>query len=233
MSKIGQDSKTQLGTLYIIPTPIGNLKDITLRALEVLKEVDLIACEDTGHTKKLLNHYDIHKPLTSYFSYNKVRKSGYLISLLREGKKIGLVCNAGTPGISDPGYLVIRKAIDEGFKIVSLPGACAAICGLVLSGLPLDGFVFGGFLPRKEGKIRRLVESLSSLGKTIVIYESPYRIKKSLDIICQVLPDADVVVVRELTKLFETTIRGKGRDIIHQIDKTPLKGEFTIFIYPA
>ena len=225
--------KDLIGTLYIIPTPIGNLKDITLRALEVLREVDLIACEDTRRTKKLLNHYDIHKPLTSYFSYNKTRKTEYLISLLRQGKKIGLVCNAGTPGISDPGDLVIKEAIDGGFKVVSLPGACAAICGIVSSGLPLDGFVFSGFLPRKEGKIKKLVKSLSSLGKTIAIYESPYRIKKSLDIICQVLPDADVVVVRELTKLFETTIRGKGRDIIHQIDKTPLKGEFTIFIHPA
>ncbi len=224
--------KNSIGILYIIPTPIGNLKDITLRALEVLKEVDLIACEDTRQTKKLLNHYDIHKPLTSYFSYNRVRKTKYLISLLEEGKRIGLVCNAGTPGISDPGYLVIREAINEGFKVVSLPGACAAICGLVSSGLPLDGFVFGGFLPRKEGKIKKLIKSLSSLGKTIVLYESPYRIRKSLETICQALPDANVVVARELTKLFETTIRGKGRDIIDKIDKTPLKGEFTIFIHP-
>ena len=225
--------KNLMGTLYIIPTPIGNLKDITLRALEVLKEVDLVACEDTRRTIKLLNHYNIHKQLTSYFSYNKVEKAKYLTSLLRQGKKIGLVCNAGTPGISDPGYLVIKEAIEEGFKVVSLPGACAAICGLVSSGLSTDGFVFGGFLPRKEGKMKKLVKSLSSLGKTIVIYESPYRIKKSLGTICQVLPDADVVVVRELTKLFETTIRGKGRDIIDKIDKTPLRGEFTIFIHPS
>lgn len=218
------------GMLYIVATPIGNLKDITLRALEVLKSVDLIAAEDTRHTKKLLSRYDIHVPLTSYFEHNQVKKTDYIIGQLKLGKSIALVSDAGTPGISDPGFVVISRAVKEGIKTEVIPGACALIAGLVLSGLPTDRFVFEGFLSHKSGQRRKRLEELAKDERTIILYESPHRILKTLKDIKDILPKAEVVCMRELTKVFEEVVRGGPGDVLAHFEKTHPKGEFILLI---
>ena len=220
------------GTLYIVSTPLGNLEDITLRALRILKEVDLIACEDTRVTRKLLTHYQISKPLVSYFQQNQLFRIPYLIEKLKEGKNIALVSDAGTPGISDPGFFLIKEAIKQKIKIVPIPGASAVITALVVSGLPTDDFIFIGFLPRKKSKISKELVKLSELKKTIIFYESPYRIKKTLEIIKEILPEARVVLARELTKKFEEVLRGKPEDLLKQIENRKLKGEIIVTLYP-
>lgn len=220
-------------TLYIVSTPIGNLEDITLRALRILKEVDLIACEDTRVTRKLLSHYQISKPLVSYFQHNQSFRIPYLIRELNEGKNIALVSDAGTPGISDPGFFLIREAIKQGIKIVPIPGASAVVTALVISGLPADDFIFIGFLPRKKGKITKELLKFSELKKTIVFYESPYRIKKTLEIIAEILPNAEVVLTRELTKKFEEVLRGNPENLLKQIENRQLKGEIIVILHPG
>ena len=187
-------------TLYIVATPIGNLKDITLRAIEALKQVDLIACEDTRHTKKLTGHYDITTPLTSYFEHNKFQKSKYIIGLLKEGKSIALVSDAGTPGISDPGYRVIKDAIENGINVVAIPGPSAIISSLVTSGLPADRFIFEGFLPNKSAARKRRLEAFKDEKRTIIFYESPHRLIKSLNDMLDIFGDITAVCARELTK---------------------------------
>jgi 16S rRNA (cytidine1402-2'-O)-methyltransferase len=220
------------GILYIVSTPIGNLKDITLRAIETLKSVDLIAAEDTRHTKRLLSHYDIHAPLTSYFEHNQVKKADYIIAQLKAGKNIALVSDAGTPGISDPGYVIINRAIKEGIKIEAMPGPCALITGLVLSGLPADKFVFEGFLSAKStARIKRLRE-LALEKRTIILYESVHRILKTLKNIAEVMPDSQMACGREITKIFEGIVRAKPRDILLHFEKNPPKGEFILIIKP-
>src|SRR3989339_591883 len=168
------------GTLFVVPTPIGNLEDITLRAVRVLKECHAIACEDTRQTVKLLNHFDIQKPLISFYSHNQARRIPELINDLSAGKTIALVSDSGTPGISDPGFFLVDAAVKAGINVVALPGPCAAITALVASGLPMDGFVFLGFLKRKPGKMKKELRAACAPGKTVVFYESPYRVSKTL-----------------------------------------------------
>lgn len=216
--------------LYIVSTPIGNLQDITLRALEVLKTVDLIAAEDTRHTKILLDHYQITTPLTSYFEHNEKNKAGHLIELLRDGKNIALVTDAGTPGISDPGYRLVSAAKAQDIPMTVVPGACALIAALSLSALPTDSFVFAGFLPVKTAGRKRKFEEFKSEHRTIIFYESPHRILKTLADIAEVLPDWNVVAAREITKKFEEVRRGTAGEILEYFKKHTFKGEFVILL---
>ncbi len=218
------------GKLYIVSTPIGNLKDITFRAIETLKEADLIACEDTRHTKKLLSHYGIITPTTSYFEHNKVRKGEYLVRLLKEGKNIALVSDSGTPGISDPGFKIINLAIEKGVPITIIPGPCAFVSALVLSGMPTDSFVFQGFLSQKKAKRRRQLEALKDEKRTIVLYESPHRLLKALGDILGILGDRDIAITRELTKVFEETLRLKVSKAIQHFTTQAPRGEFVLII---
>ncbi|OGX36302.1 MAG: 16S rRNA (cytidine(1402)-2'-O)-methyltransferase [Omnitrophica WOR_2 bacterium RIFCSPLOWO2_12_FULL_50_9] len=216
--------------LYIVSTPIGNLKDITLRALETLKSVDLIAAEDTRHTRILTQHYQIETPLTSYFEHNKFEKGEYLLGLLKEGKDIALVTDAGTPGISDPGYHLIRLAKEHGIPTTVVPGPAALIAALTASGLPCHNFVFEGFLPVKPTARRKKLEQLKSEERTMIFYESPYRLLKTLRDMEEVLGDPWVVCVRELTKRFEEVREGRPRDLLRYFSKTPPRGEFVLLL---
>ncbi len=219
--------------LYIVSTPIGNLKDITLRAIETLKSVDIIAAEDTRYTKILLDHYEIHKPTTSFFDHNQKLKGQYLLGLLKEGKSVALVTDAGTPGISDPGYTLIKLAQDNDIAIQVIPGVTAMITALTLSGLPAHRIVFEGFLPPKTvGRCKKL-ESVKDQEGTIIFYESPHRLLKSLEDIKTVLGDPIVVVTRELTKKFEEVKKEKSSALIEHFTAHPPKGEFVILISPA
>jgi 16S rRNA (cytidine1402-2'-O)-methyltransferase len=221
------------GTLYLVATPIGNLEDMTLRAIRTLKECDVIAAEDTRHTGQLLRHFEISKPLISYFKFNESRRSEEILDRLARGEKVALVTDAGTPGISDPGQRVVRAAISAGRRVEAVPGACAAIVGLAASGLPTDEFHFAGFLPHKSGQRVRELQRLTQLPGTIVLYESPYRIEKLLTEIAQVIPDRQVAVGRELTKKFEEFWRGTALEIAQSLSKRTIKGEFVVLISPA
>ncbi|MFH1779434.1 MAG: 16S rRNA (cytidine(1402)-2'-O)-methyltransferase [Candidatus Omnitrophota bacterium] len=220
------------GSLYVVATPIGNLKDITLRALEVLKEVDVIAAEDTRHTKILTNHYDITTPLTSYYEHNKITKGDYLVRLLKSGKDVALVSDAGTPGISDPGAHIINLAIKNGISVVGIPGACAFVLGLVLSGLPTDKFAFEGFLPSKSSARRKRLSQFKDEKRTIIFYESPHRILKTLYDILEVMGDVQISIMRELTKKYEEIIRDKVNALIQHFGKTKPRGEFLVVLNP-
>src|SRR3954467_2299508 len=184
------------GTLYLVATPIGNLEDMTLRAIRTLKECDVIAAEDTRHTGQLLRHFEISKPLISYFKFNESRRSEEILERLGRGEKVALVTDAGTPGISDPGQRVVRAAVQAGFRVEAVPGACAAIVALAASGLLTDEFHFAGFLPHKSGQRLRELERLTTLPGTIVLYESPYRIEKLLEELASVVPDREIAVGR-------------------------------------
>ncbi len=219
--------------LFIVATPIGNLGDITFRAIETLKQVSLIACEDTRYTRKLLAHFDIHTPTTSFYEYNKVKKLDYLLEELELGKEIALVSDSGTPGISDPGFLIIKEAVKRNIQITVIPGPSAVISALVLSGLPTDSFVFEGFLPRKKGKLARTLAGLGQLERTVVFYESPYRILATLKIMRETLGDIYVVIAREITKQFEEVLRGTLTELIDKITVRPLKGEIVVLFNPA
>jgi 16S rRNA (cytidine1402-2'-O)-methyltransferase len=216
--------------LYIVSTPIGNLKDITLRAIDTLKEVDLIAAEDTRHTKILCDHYDIKTPLTSYFEHNKIQKGEYLLKLLQEGKNIALVTDAGTPGISDPGFHIIRLAKEKNIPIAVIPGATALIAALSLSNFPPDRFIFEGFLPVKSGARRKKLEELKDEKRTKIFYESPYRLLKALTDIAEVMGDPLVCVAREITKKFEEVKEGKASELVAYFNKTTPRGEFVLLI---
>lgn len=218
------------GKLFVVATPIGNLQDITFRAIETLKSVSLIACEDTRHTKKLLAHYSINTPTTSYFEYNKIQKGEHLLKLLKEGRDVALVSDSGTPGISDPGFNIVRLAIENGIHVVAIPGPSAIIAGIVLSGMPTDSFIFEGFLSPKPGKRRNELKALSQEKRTIVIYESPHRLLKTLKDILEVMGDRDVSIMRELTKVFEETLRLKASELVEHFTKNPPRGEFIIAI---
>jgi 16S rRNA (cytidine1402-2'-O)-methyltransferase len=221
------------GTLYLVATPIGNLEDITLRALRTLRECDVVAAEDTRHTGQLLKHFDISKPLLSYFQFNEAKRSEEILERLSRGQKIALVTDAGSPGISDPGERVVKAAIAAGRRVEAVPGACALVAGLTASGLPTDEFHFIGFLPHKSGQRRKKLESLKAFDGTLVLYESPYRIEKALNELLEVFPDRMVVLGRELTKKFEEFLRGKPADLLQQIAKRSLKGEFVILVQGA
>jgi 16S rRNA (cytidine1402-2'-O)-methyltransferase len=218
------------GTLYVVATPIGNLEDVTLRALRVLKEVDLVACEDTRRTRGLLTHFGIHAPVTSYFEHNKLAKGEALLRALREGKSIALVTDAGTPGISDPGFLLVRAARDAGVPVVPVPGPSAVIAALSAAGVPADRFLFEGFLPVKPGRRVHRLEALRELDVTIVCYESPHRILASLEAIAQVFGEIEIVVARELTKQFEEIVTGTAARLHEHFAAREVKGEFTLVI---
>jgi 16S rRNA (cytidine1402-2'-O)-methyltransferase len=216
--------------LYIVATPIGNLKDISLRAIDVLKQVDLIACEDTRHTKILLDHYGINTATTSYFQHNRITKGQYLLGLLTQGKSIALVSDAGTPGILDPGYHIINLAIKNNIEITAIPGPTAFVNALILSGKPAHEFVFVGFLPnRKLARCNRL-KGLSKLKYSVVFYESCHRILSTLEDIREIFGEKEIVVARELTKKFEEVKRGKAKDILEELKKQRPRGEFVVVI---
>ncbi|MDG1928462.1 MAG: 16S rRNA (cytidine(1402)-2'-O)-methyltransferase [Nitrospinaceae bacterium] len=221
-----RDSLDQ-GTIYIVSTPIGNLGDFTQRAVEILSTVSLIAAEDTRRTRILLNRYEIQTPLSSYNSYNKFKKGPLLMSRLKKGESIALVSDAGTPGVSDPLYHLVQLAIDEGVSVNAVPGPSALLAALTVSGLPMDKFVFEGFLPRKKGRATRLAQ-LAEEKRTLVIFESPNRIQKTLKDILTVFGNRQVAIARELTKIHEETIRGNLEDIGNQDRKW--KGELTLVI---
>jgi len=218
------------GILYICGTPIGNLEDITLRSLKILKEVNLIAAEDTRHTLKLLNHYQINTKVTSYYEYNKFKKAPYLVEILKNGQDIALVSDAGMPGISDPGYVLIDLALKNNIKIIPVPGVSALITALVVSGLPTDKFVFEGFLPRKIKERKRYFKSIENEERTIIFYETPHRLKKALRDMLEILGDRKVVIARELTKLYEEIIRGKLSQVLTEISTKEVKGEITLIV---
>src|SRR5579859_2517242 len=197
------------GTLYLVATPIGNLEDITLRALRTLKECDLVAAEDTRRTGQLLHHFGISKPMLSYFKFSEARRSEEILQRLSRGEKIALVTDAGSPGISDPGERVVNAAIAQGFRVEAVPGPCALVAALTASGLPTGEFHFVGFLPHKSGQRRNKLESLKAIPGTLIFYESPFRIEKLLGELNEVFPERDVVLSRELTKKFEEFLRGK------------------------
>jgi len=218
------------GILYICGTPIGNLEDITLRSLKILKEVNLIAAEDTRHTLKLLNHYRINTKVTSYYEYNKFKKAPYLVEILKNGQDIALVSDAGMPGISDPGYVLIDLALKNNIKIIPVPGVSALITALVVSGLPTAKFVFEGFLPRKIKERKRYFKSIENEERTIIFYETPHRLKKALKDMLEILGDRKVVIARELTKLYEEIIRGKLSQVLTEISTKEVKGEITLIV---
>jgi 16S rRNA (cytidine1402-2'-O)-methyltransferase len=222
----------EIGTLYIISTPIGNLKDATHRSLELLSDVDLIAAEDTRRTGILLKHYGIKTPLSSFNSYNQVKKSDRLVARLKVGHDLALVSDAGTPGVSDPLHYLVRAALDEHVPIVSLPGPSAVLVALTVSGLPVNRFVFEGFLPRKKGR-KNLLEELAQEKRTIVLFESPHRIVKTLNELYQVMGERKAVLARELTKIHEEVIRGTLGELAIKAEEKKLKGEITLVIAGA
>ena len=223
---------TQLspGTLYLVATPIGNLEDITLRALRTLKECDVIAAEDTRHTGQLLKHFQISKPLISYFQFNEAKRSEEIIERLRRGEKVALVTDAGSPGISDPGERVVKAVIAAGLRVEAVPGASALVAALTASGLSTEEFHFVGFLPHKSGQRRTQLERLKAIPGTLVLYESPYRIEKLLGELKDIMPGRRVVLARELTKKFEEFLRGTPAELIQQIGNRTLKGEFVVLV---
>lgn len=216
------------GKLYIVATPIGNLEDITLRALNILKNIDLIAAEDTRQTLKLLNHYEISKPLISYHRHNEDVKSEILIEKLNEGQDIALVSDAGTPGICDPGEVVIKKAIEEGITVVPIPGACAMINALIASGISTSEFIFLGFLPLNKKNRKQKLEEIKNSNKTIILYEAPHKMKNTLEDLKDIIGDRRITLARELTKIHEEFIRDNINNILDKIDS--LKGEMILII---
>ena len=221
------------GTLYLVATPIGNLEDITLRALRTLRECDVVAAEDTRRTGQLLKHFGISKPLLSYFQFNEAKRSEEILERLGRGEKIALVTDAGSPGISDPGERVVNAALAAGFRVEAVPGACALIAALTSSGLPTDEFHFIGFLPHKSGQRRKQLEALQHFAGTLVLYESPYRIEKLLSELAEVFPERQVVLARELTKKFEEFLRGRPAELIELTKRRSLKGEFVVVVAGA
>lgn len=217
--------------LFVISTPIGNLKDITIRAIETLQEVDFVICEDTRVTSFLLNHYNIKKELVSFNAATEERKIDYVLSRLSKGEKAGLVSDAGTPAISDPGVRLISAAIREKIKVIPIPGVSASICALSAAGLPSDAFVFEGFLPQKKGRQKKLQE-LSAEKRTIILYESTYRIEKLLEELKTYMPQRIISVCRELTKKFEEFLRGTPAEVVEKLSKSSSKGEFVVIISP-
>ena len=217
------------GTLYIVSTPIGNLEDMTQRALRILKEVDLIACEDTRQTRKLLDHYQIKNQLTSFFEHNEIRKIPEVVAVLQSGKSVAVVSDSGTPTISDPAFKLVREARAQGVAVVPVPGANAAMAAISVSGLPTDSFIFEGFLPHKKGR-QTAWKKLAEEDRTIILYESPHRVLKTLTEIQEHLGERHVVIARELTKKFEEMIQGTSSELKAHFEKHEPRGEFVILI---
>jgi 16S rRNA (cytidine1402-2'-O)-methyltransferase len=220
-------------TLYLVATPIGNLEDITLRALRTLKECDVVAAEDTRRTGQLLKHFGISRPLLSYFQFNEAKRSEEILERLRRGEKVALVTDAGSPAISDPGERVVRAAIQAGFRVEPVPGPCALVTALTASGLPTEEFHFIGFLPHKSGQRRKKLEASKTCDGTLVLYESPYRVEKLLNELSEVFPGRRIVLARELTKKFEEFTRGTAAELIEWAKKKSPKGEFVVMVAPA
>ena len=219
-----------MGKLFVVATPIGNLEDMTFRAVHILSEVDLIAAEDTRKTKILLTRYNINTPMTSYHKFNIRAKTKHLIEFLQTGKNLALVTDAGTPGISDPGYEVICSAVAQGVEVVPIPGASAAITALSVAGLPTAEFIFQGFLPKKPGKKRKALEQLQNESRTAIIYESPFRLLKTLVEMEKILGQRQVAVCRELTKKFEEIARGSVGEVINKFKDRKVKGEIVVVV---
>jgi len=218
------------GKLYIVSTPIGNLEDITLRALRVLKEVDVIAAEDTRHSLKLLNHYSISKPLISYWGEKEKIRAEEMLRALNSGQTVALISDAGTPGISDPGNVLIRKAIEEGITVVPVPGPTAAVAALSMSGFSTDAFIFRGFLPAKESQRLRELKGLSLDPRTIVLYEAPHRIIETLADIKEIFDERRVVVIKEITKFYEEVFRGTVSVVLERLESSKIAGEYVIIL---
>jgi 16S rRNA (cytidine1402-2'-O)-methyltransferase len=218
-----------MATLYIVATPIGNLEDMTLRALRILKEADLIACEDTRVTKKLLDHYQISKPLISYHQHSKVEKLDFLVYKVKEGKNVAVVSDAGTPGISDPGGLLVKAAAEAGIKVETIPGPSALAAAVSVCGLAMDKFIFLGFLPHKKGR-ETLIKEIVSAKYPVVFYESVHRIQKALEQLYEFGLDRQIVVCRELTKIYETVYRGTAKEILAKMGDDEIKGEFVVIV---
>ena len=221
------------GTLYLCATPIGNLQDITLRVLETLKTVDLVACEDTRKTLQLLNHFAISKPVTSYYEHNKMSKGDVIIQQLKDGKNIALVSDAGMPGISDPGYDLVQQCLAEDIPFTVLPGAVAAVTGLVLSGLPTDRFSFEGFIPRQKKERLQYFQNLVQEERTMIFYESPHRLEDTLKTLIEVFPDRPMAAARELTKKFEEIVRGTPSEVLAHFEAEGIRGEFVLLLHGA
>lgn len=220
------------GTLYLVATPIGNLEDITLRALRVLKECDVVAAEDTRHSGQLLKHFGISKPLLSYFEFNEARRSEEILERLRRGEKVALVTDAGSPGISDPGARVVSAARTAGLRVEPVPGPCALVAALTASGLPTDEFHFVGFLPHKSGQRRRRLEGLRTVPGTLIFYESPYRIVKLLEELAELYPARKTLLARELTKKFEEFRGGLPSQLLEEARCRAARGEFVVLVAP-
>jgi 16S rRNA (cytidine1402-2'-O)-methyltransferase len=229
-SGVSGDASSKPGRLHVVSTPIGNLEDITLRALRLLREVDLIAAEDTRHTRKLLSHFDIHTPLTSFYQHQQFRQAPGLVRQLLEGRVIALVTDAGTPGISDPGAVLVRLAVEAGIEVTPVPGPAAAVTLLSVSGLDTHAFVFEGFLPIKSGRKRRVLEGLAHEKRTLIFYESPHRLVKTLALMLEVLGDRTAAVGRELTKVYEEITRGTLSAALESYRNRTVKGELTIAV---
>jgi len=221
------------GRLYVVATPIGNLEDITIRALDTLKSVGLIAAEDTRHSKKLLNHYAIDTPLTSYHEHNEAEKANELVLELQNGRDVALITDAGTPCISDPGYRVVRMAQEAGIPVAVVPGPSAVVAALSISGLPTDSFTFHGFFPRKRSEASSAARALLDQPGTHVFYESPHRLMATLKIVAEHLPDAEIGIARELTKTYEELLRGSAQDILERLGDADVRGECVLLVYAA
>jgi len=217
-------------SLYIVATPIGNLEDITLRAIRILKECDLVCAEDTRRTGILLKKYKIGTRMISFNDHNKEKKTPFVIEELKKEKNIAVVSDSGTPGISDTGFYLVREAIRNDIEIIPIPGACAFLNALIASGLATDRFTFYGFLPKKEGKKKELLQLIKSRDETAILYESPYRLLKDLESIKTIMPGAQIVVARELTKRFEEFVRGRVEDIFEKLKDRKIKGEIVLLI---
>jgi 16S rRNA (cytidine1402-2'-O)-methyltransferase len=229
----GRGGARQSGKLHLCATPIGNLEDVTLRVLETLKAVDLIAAEDTRHTRRLLSRYDIHVPLMSYREENREKAGRVILRRLEKGEEVALVSDAGTPGISDPGHHLVLMCLESGIDVEALPGPNAALTALVVSGLPTMRFAFEGFLPRKAGARRRALLDLAGDERTLVFYESPARVAETLSDVMAVMGDRDIALARELTKRFEEVLRGKVSEVLERIEAGPVKGELVLVVNGA
>ena len=221
------------GTLYLVATPIGNLQDITLRAIETLRSVDLIACEDTRHTRKLLNHFGIKNKLVSYHEHNETQRTGEFLTRLQNGESIAVASDAGTPAINDPGYRLVTEAIGAQVDVVSIPGPTALISALVASGLPTDSFFFGGFLPSKKNERRRRLSEAAGIPATLIFYETPHRLAASLADCLDVLGERAAVVARELTKMHEEIVRGPLSTLASKFDSAQVRGEIVLLVERA
>jgi 16S rRNA (cytidine1402-2'-O)-methyltransferase len=225
-------SSRPAGRLFVVGTPIGNLEDITFRALRTLREADLIACEDTRRTQQLLNHYEIKTPTISYHEHNELTRAPELVLELEEGSHIALVSDAGMPVISDPGYRLVSLAVRHGIPVIPVPGASAFVAALAAAGLPVDRFRFLGFLPSRKGARRKALEGVREATKTLVFYEAPHRLLEFLEDVREILGDPPVVVAREVTKVYEEFLRGSASELLSRLKKKPVKGEITVLVAP-